>query len=418
MLVKELAKKIIEYHIEDDYQVYRLKHTPLRVRHLMTKRYKKKWENLPIEANKVVFDNYMGSGFGCNGKYITLKLLRECPNLDIVWTVRDVHLHRKEFPKGVRLVEYLSDDAFYEYATAKIWVSNIHLVPYLFKGLRKKDGQYYIQTWHGSLGIKKIENDSDLIRRAANWLVMAQLNSKMTDYWISNSQFETDVYHSAFWDPQNILEYGHPRNDILFSDSEKIKKKVRTRLNIPEEVKTILYVPTFRETADMEGFELDYNMLTDSLSERFGGQWKVIMRLHPKMRVKASQIIPQEVIDGSLYPDIQEMMVYTDAMITDYSSCIFDFILTNKPGFMFTIDADGYNTERGLYYSVYDTPFSVACNNDELRKNILEFDQKVYDRKVDDFLKEKGSIESGNASKQVAKLINTLIDKDIRRIKE
>lgn len=414
-MVKELAKKVIEYHIEGDYQVYRLKKTPLRIRHLMIRRYKKKWEKLPVEEHKIVFDNYMGSGFGCNGKYITLELLKSYPEYDIVWTVKDVERHKREFPKGVRLVEYLSEDAFYEYATAKIWVNNIHLVPYLFKGLRKKEGQYYIQTWHGSFGIKKIENDSDLIRKAANWLVMAQLNARLTDYWISNSRFETDVYHSAFWDVENVLEYGHPRNDILFSDNARIKEKVRKRLNLPVGVKTILYVPTFRETEDMEGFELDYSLLAESLKKRFDGEWKVIMRLHPKMRAKAKKIIPQDIVDASWYPDIQELMVFADAMITDYSSGIFDFILTGKPGFMFTIDSDGYNTERGLYYSVYDTPFPVACNNEKLKENILAFDQKKYARDVHAFLEGKGSVEHGKASKQVAKLIHTLIDKDKRR---
>ena len=57
------------------------------------------------------------------------------------------------------------------------------------------------------------------------------------------------------------------------------------------------------------------------------------------------------------YSDIQELMVSSDALITDYSSCIYDFMLSRKPGFIYATDADKYNNGRGLYYSLTSTPF-------------------------------------------------------------
>lgn len=415
--VKDMIKKVIEYHIEGDYHVYTVKHTPIRFRILMTRRFNRKWAGLPVEPGKIIFDNYMGSGYGCNGKYITEELLKVCPEADIVWTVRHAEEHKHEFPAGVRLVEYLSDDALYEYATAAVWVCNIHLVPYLFKGLRKKKGQYFIQTWHGSFGIKKIENNSQFIQKAKNWLKMAELSSSYTDYWISNSTFETNVYRSAFWNVRQILEYGHPRNDVFFRDETSVIEKVRKKLGIEESVNTVLYVPTYRDSGQTEGFHLEYRRVLDAFKARYGGTWKLLMRIHPKMRDKASDIVPEQgdVVDCSNYPDIQELMIYTDAVITDYSSCIFDFMLSHKPGFLYAVDADGYDAERGLYYPLRETPFPVAADNTELIGNIMTFNQEEYNRKIDDFLKNKGAVEDGHASERTVRLIQSMLRQEVER---
>lgn len=409
--LKRIVKNVVDYRIEGDYQIYTLRHTHIRLRRLMTGKYLKKWANLTIQPNKLVFDNYNGSGYGCNGKYITEELLKRCPELDIVWTVRDVSQHRNEFPAKIRLVEYLSDEAMYEYATAALWVCNIHLVPYLFRGLRKKEGQYYIQTWHGSLGIKKIENDSPLIRRAENWLKMAELNSSYTDYWISNSSFETEVYKRAFWHVRQVVEYGHPRNDILFAERSKISRMVRKRLSLSEEIKTVLYVPTYRENSANQNFDLNFRRVTEALTRKYGGEWKLLIRMHPRNREKPVEhdLNRTQVTDVSHYSDIQELMVLADVMITDYSSAVFDFMLTGKPAFIYAADETDYDTERGLYYPLSATPFPVAENNTQLEQNILNFDREKYARDVAAFLEEKGSVDDGKAAERTVRLIEMLV---------
>ena len=83
--IKDIVKKVVDYHIEGDYHVYTVKNTPLSIRILMTRKYNKKWAKLPINSRKIIFDNYMGSGYGCNGKYITEELLREHSDAEIVF---------------------------------------------------------------------------------------------------------------------------------------------------------------------------------------------------------------------------------------------------------------------------------------------------------------------------------------------
>ena len=146
--------------------------------------YHQELEELPVVPQKVVFDNYMGKGYGCNGKYVTQELLKQTDDLDIVWIVQNADTQKTKFPDRVRLVEYGSKDAMKEYATAGIWVQNYQLVHYLNQGLLKKPEQTYIQMWHGSFGIKKIENDCGNLTQDRNWMVLAEKNS---DY-VSRSQ--------------------------------------------------------------------------------------------------------------------------------------------------------------------------------------------------------------------------------------
>lgn len=95
-------------------------------------------------------------------------------------------------------------------------------------------------------------------------------------------------------------------------------------------------------------------------------------------------------------------------MITDYSSCIFDFMLSRRPGFIFATDIEEFNTERGFYYPLEETPFPIARNNEELMQNIRNFDEAAYHNGVEEFLINKGCIEDGCASERVADKIAEL----------
>ena len=99
----------------------------------------------------------------------------------------------------------------------------------------------------------------------------------------------------------------------------------------------------------------------------------------------------------------------SDVAITDYSSWIYDYILTRRPGFIFATDIYSYETERGFYYPLSSTPFPVSTNNETLIENILLFDEKQYEKNVDVFLEEKGCIDDGHASQRVVDKIIELV---------
>ena len=414
MTIRSWAKTIIAYTIEGEYKVYRIRKTSWQIRILYTRKYHKLYDHEKICPNKIVFDNYMGNGYGCNPKYV-LKCILEMPQertegLDLVWITKTPELLRPILPARVRIVLYDSEQAFYEYATAKLWVKNFQMVHLLNQGLLKKKEQIYIQMWHGSFGIKKIEGDCGYLNADKAWLALAKKNAAYTDFWISNSRFESDVYKNAFWGAGKILEYGHPRNDLFFEqDQLQYKRKVQETYGIAPEKKLFFYMPTFRDQDHGLLQPLPYERIAEELGSRFGGEWVCLVRLHPR-RVSPKQIEAlkeQSVMDATMYPDVQELLAAADAMVTDFSSAIFDFLLTKRPGFILAEDYDAYEQIRGFYYPLTDTPFPLAKTNEELLEQIGTFDEESYRQKIDAFLKEKGSVEDGNASKRVAELILT-----------
>lgn len=412
--IKKLIKFFWHYKIEGEYRIFTLKHTGICVKLSLTKGTRKRYGALPINPKKIVFDNYMGKSYGCNTKYVTEALKGRREDLELVWVVKEPELHQEEFPEGIRLVEYGSAAAMREYMTAKVWVCNYHLNAYINKGLFKKDGQTYIQMWHGSLGIKRLERDCQTLAAMPGWMGLARQNSHMTDIWVSNSTYETEVYQRAFWDVENIVLLGHPRNDIFFrEDMTPIRKKVFQWLGLQAEDRFVLYVPTFRESGDFPEDRIHVRQLVGALSRRFFGEWRLGVRLHPRMEKDVSSVLVcdgVDVISADGYPDIQELLAAADVVITDYSSCIFDFMMTKKPGFIYAPDIDAYNDERGFYYRLEETPFPIAENMDMLLQNIADFDAEAYESDVCAFLQEKGCIDDGHAAERVCDLIESVLE--------
>lgn len=416
--IKNLIKKIIITKYTDDGRFAAYIRFPFRIDSRLM--FALRHGNKPIRPKKIVFDNYMGKGYGCNPKYVAEKLLEKYPGrFEVVWIVSKGDIARGEIPGWIRKVDYASQDALREYATAKVWVSNYHKISFVKRGLYKRKGQYFIQMWHGSLGIKKIENDVSCLTVDKKWLKLAKRSSRMVDFWISDSSFENDVYHRAFWNVKDILMYGHPRNDILFCNNGAAAAKVKTKFEI-EDKKILLYAPTFREDYRLDCYRIDFEALQQALQARFGGEWAILVRLHPRVRKYIKNILPAcpGIYDATYYTDIQELIASADCMITDYSSCIFDFMLTRRPGFIFATDIEEFNTERGFYYPLEDTPFPIARSNEELFQEIQLFDDTAYQDGVEEFLKGKGCVEDGQASERVADKIAELagiaMDKEIK----
>ena len=374
-----------------------------------------RFKNLPVQNNKIVFSNFCGKYFGCNPKYVVLELLKSQKDYDLVWLAENNILEEDlDVPEGVRIVRNTYPEAIQELATAKFWVSNVRLIKYFKQGLQKKDEQVYIQTWHGSLGIKKIDGDANQkFWERSSWDGFEEVDSKAVDYLISNSDFENGVYKSAFWNRGEIKQLGHPRNDIFFTDNDPVKKKVYDRLGIDLSKKIILYVPSYRDNDRLYCYFMDYEKVVPTCNEKFGGDWIMCVRLHPRAAKYSEKILmPSEnVIDCSHYPDIQELLVSAECAITDYSSCIFDYLLTYKPAFVYARDLEEFDEERGFYYPFSATPLSVAKNNDELINNITNFDEKTYKQSVKSFLEGKGCIDDGNAAKRVVELIQGCLHK-------
>ena len=362
-----------------------------------------------IDSRQIMFICFQGD-YTCNQKYIYEELKKRNASYNIVFSARKASKNRPGlFPPEVHLVEQYSAEYYQEIARSKIIIANS--VEFLKKPVPKRRQQIVIETWHGSLGIKRFDADSN---KGRSWVLAAKRCGRYADYIISNSAFENEVYRGTFWQNTPILEFGHPRNDILFAYNyehvQLIKREIiKNEENLDHHL--VLYAPTFRDDHKLSYYNIDFDSLVQALSDRFGGSWSVLVRLHPTIRKAAKKYLRnhENIIDVTAYPDIQELMMISDVAITDYSSWIYDYILTRRPGFIFATDIYSYETERGFYYPLSSTPFPVSTNNETLIENILLFDEKQYEKNVDVFLEEKGCIDDGHASQRVVDKIIELV---------
>jgi CDP-glycerol glycerophosphotransferase len=266
------------------------------------------------------------------------------------------------------------------------------------------------------LGIKKIDADVELwnMESYKAWVQDAKTDSLNTDYLLINSKFESRVLPNALWYKNNVIEVGHPRNDIFFGKTDYCADKVREKYSVKKSTKLLLYAPSFRDNLRTDWLDLNCDEALVACKEKFGGNWVMMLRLHPKMSSFQQKILftNSSVIDVTDYPDIQELLVVADVMITDYSSCVFDFVLSRKPAFIFAPDIKDFDAERGFYYPLSSTPFSLAENNEQLRDNIINFNIIKYQHKVANFFADKKCIDDGFASARVVDLIENLIRKE------
>ena len=151
------------------------------------------------------------------------------------------------------------------------------------------------------------------------------------------------------------------------------------------------------------------------MSEKFGGEWKILLRLHPHLKKYSNKLLQntQNILDVTGYDDIQELLYVSDVVVSDYSSLIFDFALTSRPCFLYASDLDSYiKNDRELYFKIQDLPFPISKDNDTLNMQIINFDKIQYEQKVTSFLQGIGSFETGHACENVVKYIRERLDNE------
>jgi CDP-glycerol glycerophosphotransferase len=356
----------------------------------------------PINNNKIVFCNFAGKGFGDNPKYIAKEMIDQNMNYDMVWLINGTN--DASIPNQIRVVNSNSLRAVFELVTAKVWIDNNRKS----FAARKRKNQYYIQTWHGNVMIKKIEKDVE-DKLPISYLMCAKNDSKMIDLCISNSKYCTDFYKSSFWYDGTIMECGCPRNDILLNHSQQEKDEILKALGLTGNINIALFAPTFRIAHIVDMYFMQYDQLLNELKGKFGGEWVILVRMHPSMADKSDIIsYNDQVRNASSYDDMQELMIISDILITDYSSTMFEFSLLQRPVFLYALDVEDYIKNRGFYFNFYGLPFPIAKNMQELRENIKYFDYNTYINRVDTFMDNIGLVEDGTASQKIVNRINEI----------
>lgn len=349
---------------------------------------------LPIQKNKIVFSSFQGKRYNDSPRVLS-EALHEQGEYDQVWILPE----SVEAPDYVRKVRGRSLAELYELATAKVWIDNCRKDVWV----RKRKGQLYIQTWHGGVALKKVEKDAQDTLPAV-YVKSAINDSRMADYFVSESAWRTNNYRQSFWYDGPIIEGGIVRAQKI--EETQAREKVRQALNLDANTQIALYAPTFRSTKALDCYDIDYTALLKALEEKFGGNWVVVVRLHPNISHLNEQITYSEkLINGTNYPVLNELMAAASVVITDFSGCMFDALREGKYLFLYASDYERYITqERGLYFDLSTFPNGICKSNDQLIETIRAFDKEDYEAKYAPIV-EKLGFYTADGTQQVADII-------------
>ncbi len=299
----------------------------------------------PLDA--VYFESFFGRSATCNPRAIDAEVARRRPDLPRYWSVDD---HSIAVPDGAIPLVIGTRDWWQVRESARWIVTN----EWLRARYVKKPFQTVLQTWHGSM-YKRIGMDrggSGFLRgghtdraraERANW-----------DMFISQNGDTTPIIQQAYEfhgrEASAVLEIGYPRNDELTAVDPARTELIRQRIGIPAGRRVVMYAPTWRE-ANQDVELLSLVKLAKEMGER---EITFLQRGHVRTLEEGEAVASDAVIDVSTYPQINELYMVADLLITDYSSMMFDYSVTGRPMLFYTPDIEEYTDPkvRGAYFDL------------------------------------------------------------------
>lgn len=263
----------------------------------------------------------------------------------LVWAVAD---NSYALPPGARSV-VIGSAAYYETLHTSRWLVNNNNFPHYF---RKRADQRYLQTWHGT-PLKRIGRDVPSKNLSLSYRALMEREVRAWDVLLAQNSFSATTLPEAFGYDGETLELGYPRNDLLAAPANAGRvAPIRAALGVRPDARLLLYAPTWRDsrrTAN-RGYALVNHLQLDRISKALGDTWTILVRGHSNTPGLAASETYDNVLDVSDYPDITELMLVADVLVTDYSSVMFDFVVTGKPMLFLVPDLEEYaGRTRGFY---------------------------------------------------------------------
>lgn len=373
-----------------------------------------KWIGKSKTQDVIYFESFHGKQFSDNPKAIYDCLKNEYPNLKLVWGVTkgyEAPFLKEEVP----FVRRFSLRWFFTMPKACVWVTNTRTPLWLTKSKKTT----YIQTWHGT-PLKRLGADIWDVNipgyTKESYTTEFANESQRWDYLLSSSPYTTKHFREAFMYTGEVLDSGYPRNDLLIDVKydKLLKNRLKEQLEIPVDKRVVLYAPTWRESdskgANQYSFSIDFPF--SDFTSIYGEDSILLVRMHYLVaeNLDFSKWPKSVVLDVSTGYDMSQLLAVSDILITDYSSCLFDFSLTNKPMIFYIPDKDYYETQlRGFYFPIESTlPGPIVETKHALLSALSYIDEQEnrYQDKYLEFREEFNTYETGQASRQVAKIIN------------
>lgn len=307
--------------------------------------------------NCVYFESFYGRSASDNPRAISAVLARQHPEVVQYWSVTDRSVAVPDW--ATPIVEY-SREWWRVRAQARLYVIN----DWLRWTYRPRRGQKVLQTWHGTM-LKRLARDREVGARAR---FAALRQGRRWDALLAQNDYSAERFRSSYAFRGPIWVTGYPRNDVL-TDSAAAAR-VRAAVGLPAGAKAVLYAPTWRDNRNDLIDALDLAGFADQLPE----DHVLLVRGHSRTLDGGADLAADRLIDVTTYPDVGELMLVADVLVTDYSSVMFDFVSTDRPMIFYTPDLAHYSDVlRGFYFDlVTEAPGPVVENAADLLAALVE----------------------------------------------
>ncbi|MET7535490.1 bifunctional glycosyltransferase family 2 protein/CDP-glycerol:glycerophosphate glycerophosphotransferase [Streptomyces sp. NPDC005507] len=357
----------------------------------------------PVDENLAVFSSYWGRGYTCNPAAVHAAARRLAPHVKTVFlATKD---HAGQMPDDVECVVIGSARYWEVMATAKYTFNNVNFE----MSVRKRPGTVHVQTQHGTplkrMGVDQVEFPAaaaaagslgKLLQRVDRW-----------DFNLSSNRHSTEVWERAYPGEYESLDIGYPRNDAFYRSTAEDVAAIRRRLGVPEDRIAVLYAPTHRD------YRTDFLPQLDlaAFCEALGDQFVVLLRAHHSYEGAAGlegMLRSGALIDVTEHRSPEEVCLAADALITDYSSIMFDYANLDRPIVVYADDWDVYRETRGVYFDLLAAPPGpVARTQDELTRIFRsgEYDGEAAARLRGAFRERFCEFDDGLAAERVVRRV-------------
>lgn len=346
-------------------------------------RYARYYKKLRIKENVILYESFLGQGV-LDNPYAIFKRLLTTPrfsNYIHVWSIDDFDanqhiINQYRYNKNVRFVKYQSKQ-YLKYLCSAHYLINNNSFPTYYT---KKDGQIYVNTWHG-IPLKTLGYDMENGKAESHNVVRSFLQS---DYLVSANSFLTKIYLDSYkmrgLYTGKIIEEGYPRVNLIstIKKDELLNKLKAYNVKVDKGKKVILYAPTWKGKSwkNPEPQIDDYRSLVNSIMSNIDeSKYQVLVKLHYieyNMLKKNNMLGELNIIPPTI--DINEVFSIVDILVSDYSSLYFDFLITNKPILFYIPDVEHYQNQRGLYFGTEMLPGPITKDKNDISKWINDID--------------------------------------------
>ena len=346
------------------------------------------------QKKQIMFESFNGRTYSDNPRAVSEKMHELFPDFQLIWAFTEPAKAEQRVPDYIHVVSRNSFEFYKTLTESFCYVTNEAI---LYDTPKRRD-QVFIQTWHGDRGFKKILYDAWQDGKRPTPV----MDEKLTDLFVVGSEYASERIKTAFRYQGSTLALGCPRNDCLIIPKDI--NFVREKIGVPEGKKILLYAPTLRKN-DIVKSNVNISDTLAHLGIR-GGEWVCLVRAHPKSP-RLDYDFDENIIDVSRYPDMADLQMIADMLITDYSSCAGDFILKRKPLILAQFDLELYMKEyRTFYMDIQKIGYIIAKSQEELNHLLDTMTDDQFAENCNHILQFYGTKETGHAAEAVCRWID------------